>query len=57
MAAATPDQGSPARTSLLDLQPREDDPRIRNIDLLIDTARKCCVEKRIRPYLAGARSG
>ena len=26
-------------------------PRIRNIDRLIDTARKCRVEKRIRPYL------
>lgn len=26
-------------------------PRIRNIDRLIDTARRCRVEKRIRPYL------
>lgn len=26
-------------------------PRIRNVDRLIDTARKCRVEKRIRPYL------
>jgi hypothetical protein len=26
-------------------------PRIRNVDRLISTARKCRVEKRIRPYL------
>lgn len=26
-------------------------PKIRNIDRLIDTARRCRVEKRIRPYI------
>jgi len=26
-------------------------PRIRNVDRLINTARRCRVEKRIRPYL------